>query len=87
MNLAQIKNIVWPIENRELKKFLPMAFFMFCVLFNQTVLRILKDSILIGEVSAEITNFAKVYCVTPAAALFVVVYAQMSNRLNFLQIF
>jgi AAA family ATP:ADP antiporter len=60
---------------------------MFCILFNQSVLRILKDSILIAEVSAEITNFAKVYCVTPLAAIFVVIYAKMVNKFTFEQIF
>jgi AAA family ATP:ADP antiporter len=60
---------------------------MFCVLFNQNVLRILKDSILIAEISAEVTGFAKVYCVTPAAALFVVLYAKMVNHLSFYQIY
>lgn len=84
---AQKTGNFWSTKAALYKHFFYMSALMFCVLFNQTVLRILKDSILIGEVSAEITNFAKVYCVTPAAALFVVIYAQMSNRLNFLQIF
>jgi len=60
---------------------------MFCVLFNQNVLRILKDSILISEISAEVASFAKVYCVTPAAALFVIIYAKMVNHLSFEKIY
>lgn len=77
----------WSIKPSEYAHFFYMSALMFCVLFNQSVLRILKDSILIAEVSAEITNFAKVYCVTPAAALFVVIYAKMANRLTFVEIF
>ncbi|KJV61063.1 ADP/ATP carrier family protein [Rickettsia amblyommatis str. Ac/Pa] len=64
-----------------------MSTLMFCILFNQNVLRILKDSILISEISAEIAGFAKVYCVTPAAALFVIIYAKMINDLTFEKIF
>jgi AAA family ATP:ADP antiporter len=60
---------------------------MFCILFNQNVLRILKDSILISELSAEITSFAKLYCVTPLAALFVIIYAKLVNHLSFDKIF
>jgi AAA family ATP:ADP antiporter len=60
---------------------------MFSVLFNQNVLRILKDSILISEISAEIVSFTKVYCVTPAAALFVIIYAKMLNHYSFERIY
>jgi AAA family ATP:ADP antiporter len=60
---------------------------MFCILFNQNILRILKDSIVIAEISAEVTSFAKVYCVTPAAAIFVVIYAKMMNSYSFERIF
>ena len=80
-------NIFWPLNKSELGKFAPMAGLMFCVLFNQNVLRILKDSILISEVSAEVVSFTKVYCVTPAAALFVIIYAKMLNSLSFERIF
>ena len=84
---SKIRNILWPIHNSELGKFIPMSALMFCVLFNQNVLRILKDSILISEVSAEITSFTKVYCVTPMAVIFVVVYAKLINHLSFQKIF
>ncbi len=83
----KLRNIFWPIHRHELGKFVPMSALMFCVLFNQNVLRILKDSILISEVSAEITSFTKVYCVTPMAIIFVIVYAKLINHLSFQKIF
>jgi AAA family ATP:ADP antiporter len=82
-----MRNIFWPIHGYELGKFLPMSGLMFCILFNQNVLRILKDSILIAEVSAEITSFSKVYLVTPLAAVFVIIYAKMMNHLTFDKIY
>ncbi|NRB10014.1 MAG: NTP/NDP exchange transporter [Rickettsiaceae bacterium] len=84
---SKLRNIFWPIHSHELRKFIPMSLLMFCVLFNQNVLRILKDSIVISEVSVEITSFAKVYCVTPVAAIFVIVYAKLINHLTFDRIF
>lgn len=84
---SRLRNIFWPIHRKELGKFVPMSTLMFCVLFNQNVLRIMKDSILIAEVSAEVTSFVKLYCVTPVAALFVIVYAKMMNTLTFDKIF
>lgn len=83
----RFKDAYWPIHTNEYCHFFYMSALMFCILFNQSVLRIIKDSILIAEVSAEITNFAKVYCVTPLAAVFVVIYAKMVNRFTFEQIF
>ncbi|MGC0371634.1 MAG: hypothetical protein DGJ47_000327 [Rickettsiaceae bacterium] len=84
---SNFRNIFWPIHNHELSKFIPIAALMFCVIFNQNILRILKDSILISEVSAEITSFSKVYVITPLAALFVVIYAKMVNHLSISTIF
>lgn len=83
----KIRNIFWPIARSELGKFIPMSTLMFCVLFNQNILRILKDSILISEISAEVTSFTKVYYVTPMAAIFVVIYAKLVNHLPFHKIF
>jgi AAA family ATP:ADP antiporter len=85
--LSRLKDIFWPIHRNELRKFFPMAALMFAILFNQNILRILKDSIVIPEISAEVTNFAKVYCVTPTAAIFVVIYAKMVNHLSFERIY
>lgn len=84
---TKLRNIFWPIHRHELNKFVPMAVLMFFILFNQNMLRILKDSIVIAEISAEVTSFAKVYCVTPVAALFVILYAKMVNSLSFERIF
>lgn len=84
---SRLRNIFWPIHRSELGKFAPISGLMFCILFNQNILRILKDSILISEISAEVASFAKVYCVTPAAAIFVIVYAKLVNHLSFEKIY
>ena len=84
---SKFRTIFWPIHRHELGKFLPMCVLLFSTLFNQNILRILKDSILISEISAEVVSFTKVYCVTPSAALFVIIYAKMINHLNFEKIY
>lgn len=40
---GKIRSVLWPIHNFELKKFLPMSFLMFSVLFVYTAVRDLKD--------------------------------------------
>lgn len=82
-----LRNIFWPIHRSEFHKFFPIAALMFCIIFNQNILRILKDSILISEVSAEITSFTKVYVITPMAAIFVIIYAKMVNHWQMDKIF
>ncbi|RTK92749.1 MAG: NTP/NDP exchange transporter [Rickettsiales bacterium] len=84
---SNFRNIFWPIHNSELSKFIPISALMFCVIFNQNILRILKDSILISEVSAEVTSFSKVYVVAPMAAMFVISYAKLINHLPIHKIF
>lgn len=82
-----LRKIFWPIEKHENKKVIIISALMFCVLFNQSILRILKDSIIISEISVEVTNFIKVYCVLPIAAIFVIIYAKMVNKFSFFQIY
>lgn len=76
--LAFLK-IFWPIETRELKKFLPLAAIMFCVLFNYSAVRILKDSLVVPSIGAEALSFIKLWAVLPSAVLFVVLYNKMLN--------
>lgn len=71
---------LWPIHNHELKKFLPLAFIMFCILFNYTLLRDTKDTIIVDAAKGSgLIPFIKLYCVTPAAILFVILYAKLTN--------
>ncbi len=82
-----IRGIFWPIYRDELKHFFMMSFLMFCILFNQSILRILKDSIVISDISVEVTNFAKIYGVVPATMIFIFIYSQMVNKYSFSKIF
>lgn len=77
-----LRAALWPIHNHELKKFLPLAFIMFCILFNYTLLRDTKDTIVVSSAGAGAISFLKLYCVTPAAILFVIFYAKLTNVLS-----
>ncbi len=77
-----IRAALWPIHTHELKKFLPLAFIMFCILFNYTLLRDTKDTIVVNSAGAGAISFLKLYCVTPAAVLFVIFYAKLTNILS-----
>jgi AAA family ATP:ADP antiporter len=77
-----IRKLLWPIHNYELKKFLPLSLIMFCILFNYTLLRDTKDTLVVNACGASALTFLKLYCVTPCAILFVVLYAKLTNALK-----
>jgi len=70
---------LWPIHSYEMKKFIPLGVIMFCLLFNYTVLRDTKDALIVSSGGAGMLPFLKSYCVTPAAILFVILYAKVTN--------
>ena len=41
---GKLRSLLWPIHNFELKKFLPMSFLMFFILFVYAAVRDLKDT-------------------------------------------
>lgn len=77
-----IRKLLWPIHNYELKKFLPLGLIMFCILFNYTLLRDTKDTLVVNASGASAITFLKLYCVTPCAILFVILYAKLTNALK-----
>src|SRR5260221_14528695 len=79
---SKIRAALWPIQGTEMKKFLPMAIMMFFILFNYTILRDTKDTLVVGASGAEAISFLKFWGVTPSSILFVVLYAKLSNILS-----
>lgn len=76
------RKIFWPIHNHELKKFLPMVLMMFCFLFNYTIMRDTKDTLIVTAAGAEAIPFLKFWGTLPMSILFVLVYAKLSNVLK-----
>lgn len=78
------RSFFWPIHAYELKKVLPMLLMFFFISFNYTVLRDTKDTLVVTAPGsgAEAIPFIKVWLVVPAAVLFMLVYAKLSNILS-----
>jgi len=76
------RKIFWPIHNHELKKFLPMVLMMFCFLFNYTIMRDTKDTLIVTAAGAEAIPFLKFWGTLPMSIFFVLVYAKLSNILK-----
>lgn len=78
------RKIFWPVYNYELKKVLPMAFMMFCVLFNYTILRDAKDGLVVTAPGsgAETISFLKLYGTLPFAIIMMGIYAKLNSILS-----
>jgi ATP:ADP antiporter, AAA family len=84
-----IRSYVWPIFSYELRKIIPMLVMMFCVCFNYSILRNLKDSILItGNASgAAVLPFIKVWAILPGAIIATVLFTYLSNHYSQKRVF
>ncbi len=76
------RKVFWPIYNHELKKFLPMVVMMFCFLFNYTIMRDTKDTLIVTAAGAEAIPFLKFWGTLPMSIFFVLAYAKLSNVLK-----
>lgn len=82
VRFSKFRSLLWPIHQHELKKLLPMLVMFFCVSLNYSLLRNIKDAILIQAAKvpgAEVLPYIKFWGVTPAAILFMIGYAKLSN--------
>jgi AAA family ATP:ADP antiporter len=79
---GKLRSFFWPVHSYELKKLLPMFLMFLFISFNYTILRDTKDTLIVTASGAETIPFLKVWGVVPAAILFMLVYAKLSNILS-----
>ena len=85
-----LRQFFWPIHNFELKKLLPMLFLFFFISFNYSILRNIKDALVInaaGSPGADIIPYLKFWCVIPCAILFMIIFTKLSSCLSKQQMF
>lgn len=76
------RKFFWPIHAFELEKIIPMLLMFFFSIFNYTILRDTKESLLITAAGADALLYVKVYGTVPAAIIFMLVYTRLSNVLS-----
>lgn len=78
------RSFFWPIHTFELKKVIPMFLMFFLIAFDYTILRNTKDALIVTAPGsgAEVIPFLKVWLIVPAAVVFMLIYAKLSNMLS-----
>ncbi len=81
---SKLRAMLWPIEGWECKKVIPMALMMAGVLFNYSMLRGTKDTLVVTAAGSgvEVISYLKLGVVLPMAILFLILYTKMSNMLQ-----
>ena len=77
-----LRAIFWPIHKYELKKFIPMALMMSFVLFNYSLLRNIKDVLIVKQIGGAAISYVKLIGTMPMAILFVLIYTKLSSVLS-----
>lgn len=82
-----IRSFLWPIHRSELKKFLPMQIMIVLICFNYSILRNLKDALVIPSSGAEVVPFIKTWVLLPMAVLLTVIFTRLSNKYSLERVF
>ena len=84
-----LRSYLWPVHAHEVKKLIPMICMLFLICLNCSILRNLKDSIVITakHSGAEVIPFIKVWAMLPAAIGSTILFSYLSNHLSRKRVF
>lgn len=74
-----LRNTLWPILPHEVKRILPLSVLLFLVCFDYSMLRCMKDTVVVTASSAAVIPFIKVWALLPMAVLFTFLYTRVSS--------
>lgn len=77
-----IRSFLWPIRGSECRKIVPMFIICFLICFNYSILRCMKDTVVVTNSGAEVIPFIKVWALLPMAVLLTFLFTKLSNRFS-----
>jgi AAA family ATP:ADP antiporter len=75
-----LRALLWPIYRHELRKLVPMLLMLFLICFSYSILRNMKDSLVVTASGAEVIPFIKVWVMLPMAVFLTCLFTYLSNR-------
>lgn len=79
---GSIRSNLWPIHRHEAKKLVPMLLIIALICFNYSILRNMKDTVVLKASGAEVIPFIKVWAMFPMAILLTILFTKLSNRFS-----
>ena len=85
LQLSPLRSAIFPIANWELKKFVPFALMIFITVFNFTMLRNYKDTLVLTapESGAEVLSYLKSLVVLPLVIMCSALYVRLRKNVSF----
>ncbi len=77
---GRFRSFFWPIHRHEMRKFLPMLAILFLVVFNYSILRNMKDALVVTTSGAEVIPFIKVWAMLPGAIFLTLLFTRLSSK-------
>lgn len=77
---GRIRSCLWPVHRNEVRKLLPMLIMVFLICFSYSILRNMKDAVVVTASGAEVIPFIKVWVMLPMAVLLTALFAKLSNH-------
>ncbi|MFZ4772371.1 MAG: Npt1/Npt2 family nucleotide transporter [Chlamydiia bacterium] len=89
VKFGKIRSMLWPIHNSELKKFIPMLIIYALIVFNYSILKATKDTLVMTAKAsgAGTIPFIKFWILFPMALLVTFFYTKIANKYRREQIF
>lgn len=81
-NSSGLRRFFWPIFGIEHKKFLPMTVMISLILFNYTIVRNMKDTLVVDAGGANIITALKLYMVLPSAVIAFLAITKLYNMFS-----
>lgn len=79
---GSIRSCFWPVHRHEVRKLVPMSLIIFLICFNYSILRNMKDTVVVTASGAEVIPFIKVWVMFPMAILLTIIFTKLSNRFS-----
>lgn len=76
---GKIRQLFFPIYQDELRKFIPLSILFFCISFNYSSLRALKDILILKDIDASFIYNIKIFGVVFMVVLFNIAYSKISS--------
>jgi len=77
-----IRTFLWPVHRHECRKLVPLLMMIFLVGFNYSILRCMKDAVVVTASGAEVLPFIKLWVMLPMAVLGTYIFAKLSNHFS-----